>query len=675
MPTDLHDFIARLERAGQLVRITAPVSPVLEIAAIADRVSKARAPTLPSPSARATDPRFFDRGGPALLFEHVRGSHIPLLINAFGSYRRVEIALNLDEGALESLADRIAALVNPQPPRSVTQALARAKQLAPLLRIAPKTVTNAPCHEIIHTADGIDLTTLPMLRCWPLDGDLASVGYPPHINDNIPGAGHPDSSQTDWDASYRGRYITLAGVHTIHADDRHNPKPPSHNVGMYRLQLLGKQTLALHCHVHHDGAAHYRSWQAINKPMPVAIALGAEPVLPYAATAPLPPGISELLLAGFLNKRPIPMVNCKAVPLRVPANAEIVIEGYASHLAGNPNFDPRAMDHPALAPGAVLEGPFGDHTGYYSLPDQYPVLNVTAITHKRNPIYPTTIVGLPIQEDYFLGKATERIFLPLLRTLIPDIIDYDLPLFGCFHNCAIIKIKPQYPLHARRVMHAVWGAGQMAWTKLIIVVDHTVNVHDHPAVLRAVVQRCHPRSSVEHVIGPLDILDHAAPQLAAGSKIGLDATERHPPRHQTPDNNALLERIGTLPAVKHAVTSPNTAWTHIACNARGRDLAKHLAHLPDLAGWFAIVDPDIDINDFDKVMFHLCANIDPRRDTFASPNAMIFDATTKQPDPIGEHHDAIPVRAYPPIIRTDDATNDLLDRRWHEYAIHPHPTP
>ncbi|HEX5688362.1 MAG TPA: UbiD family decarboxylase, partial [Roseiflexaceae bacterium] len=331
----------------------------------------------------------------------------------------------------------------------------------------------------------------------------------------------PEQSGTSGGA---GRYITLAGMHTIHFDDRDDPKPASHNIGMYRAQLIDKTRLAMHWHMHHDGASHWRSWKKAGQRMPIAIALGGESVMPYAATAPLPPGISELLMAGFLNGKGIPLVRCKTVPLRVPANSEIVIEGWVSTECGMIGWDPRSGE--ALGSGAVFEGPFGDHTGFYSLPDRYPIVDVTAITHRRNAVYPTTIVGLPPQEDYYLGKATERVFFPLLKTLIHDIDDYHLPQFGCFHNCAFIRIHKAYPLQARRVMHSVWGAGQMAWTKMIVVVDDDVNVHDEQAVLRAMFANCDFRRDIEMVNGPLDILDHAAPRLGAGCKIGFDATRK-----------------------------------------------------------------------------------------------------------------------------------------------------
>jgi len=263
--------------------------------------------------------------------------------------------------------------------------------------------------------------------------------------------------------------------------------------------------------------------------MPCAIVLGGGSVLPYGATAPLPPGISELLFAGFLNGKSIELVQCKTIDMQVPANAEIVIEGYVSTEAGTIGYDPREPQASGLKPEhEVFEGPFGDHTGFYSLPDRYPLFTATAITHRKNPIYPTTVVGLPPQEDYYLGKATERIFLPLLKTLVPDIIDYDLPMFGCFHNCAFIKIRKEYPLQARRIMHAIWGAGQMAWTKVIVVVDDDVDVHDHEAVLFHLCANFDPGRDLEVVNGPLDILDHASPRLGAGHKIGFDATRKWP---------------------------------------------------------------------------------------------------------------------------------------------------
>jgi 4-hydroxy-3-polyprenylbenzoate decarboxylase len=534
MYENTQDFIAALAAAGELQRVRAAVSPVLEIAEIADRVSKSPAPNLPSDAARRTDPRFHHFGGKALLFENVQGADFPVLINAWGSYRRMEMALGCNDagpglaaghtpGGFEALGDKIGRLVKPEPPPTLLAKLQKIPELLQLASLPPKKVRSGICQEVVIPQDKVDLTRLPILRCWPHDGDFASLGYPANVNAGIDGLG----SGPEWDAKYRGRYITLGTIHTIHADDVGNPTPPSRNIGMYRVQLFGKRHLSMHWHMHHDGARHWRSWKAKGERMPVAIALGGESVMPYAATAPMPPGISEMLLAGFLNRGGIPLVDCRTVPLSVPANSEIVIEGYVSDQAGLIGFDPR-LPGSTLGPGAVFEGPFGDHTGFYSLPDRYPLLEVTAITHRRNAVYPTTIVGLPPQEDYYLGKATERLFLPLLRTLIHDIIDYDLPMFGAFHNCVFVKIRKEYPLQARRVMHSIWGAGQMAWTKMIVVVDHDVDVHDQDAVLFHLCANCDPGRDVEVVNGPLDILDHAAPRLGAGHKIGFDATRKIP---------------------------------------------------------------------------------------------------------------------------------------------------
>jgi 4-hydroxy-3-polyprenylbenzoate decarboxylase len=286
------------------------------------------------------------------------------------------------------------------------------------------------------------------------------------------------------------------------------PETGVRNAGMYRAQVLGPRATAMHWHRHHDGARNHRKYADRKEPMPLAIVFGGESVLPYAASAPLPPEVSELLFAGFLNGKGIDLVRCRTIDLEVPANAEIVVEG---------------LVHPTET---VVEGPFGDHTGYYSLPDRYPRYDVTAITHRRDPVYPTTIVGRPPQEDYYLGKATERIFLPLLRIVVPDVIDYDLPMFGAFHNCVFVKIRKEYPMQARKVMSAIWGAGQMMFCKLIIVVDQQVNVHDEQEVLFQVGANWDPRRDTVIVDGPLDILDHAAPYHGTGGKMGIDATRK-----------------------------------------------------------------------------------------------------------------------------------------------------
>lgn len=491
MPTaTLSEFIGQLEQAGELARIKAPVSPILEIAEVCDRVSKSPAPhghkeLDQSPAGRL--------GGKALLFENVNGSDIPVAINTFGSYWRVNQALG--SNTLEELAGRVAQLsrdlTKPDVPKSLLGKAAKLIDLVKKAGLLPKIVSSGICQQVVHTGEDADLNRLPIIQCWPWDGDLESgqVLEPGDL---------PRVKQRG-----TGRYITLGGIHT------RNPETGDRNVGLYRVQLFDKRKAAMHWHMHHDGARHFRLWKHRNEKMPLAIVFGGESVLPYSATAPLPPGMDELLFAGFLNGgKGIELVQCKTIDMQVPANAEIVIEGYV---------DPQEL---------LMEGPFGDHTGFYSLAHWYPAFHVTAITHRRNPIYPTTIVGKPPMEDYFLGKATERIFLPLLKTIIPDIIDYTLPISGVFHNCAYIKIRKEYPFQARRVMHSIWGAGQMALTKFIIVVDEHVDIHDEQQVLFHLFSNCDPARDMEVSYGPVDILDHAAPDTGAGSKIGFDATAK-----------------------------------------------------------------------------------------------------------------------------------------------------
>jgi 4-hydroxy-3-polyprenylbenzoate decarboxylase len=483
------DFVQFLEREGELARVTARVSPSLEIAEISDRMSKSPAPHGHSELDRSPAAAL---GGKALLFENVEGSDIPVAINAFGSYWRVNQALGTDN--LNALADRVQQLVKPEIPTTLMEKMKRLPDLVKMAGFPPKSVRSGICQEVVREGDRADLTRLPIIQCWPLDGDLTSG----EVFDRV-AAERAAREQTG-----TGKYITLGGIFTK------NPETGDRNIGMYRVQVHGPRLAAMHWHMHHDGARHFRMYQKRGERMPLAIVLGGESVLPYSATAPLPPGIEELLFAGFLNGTGIPLVKCRTIDLEVPANAEIVIEGYV---------DPEQK---------LLEGPFGDHTGFYSLADWYPAFHVTAITHRKNPIYPTTIVGKPPMEDYFLGKATERVFLPLLKMLIPDIVDYSLPIAGVFHNCAFIKICKEYPFQARRVMHAIWGAGQMAFTKFIVVVDEHVNVHDEQDVLFHLFSNCDPQRDTEIVRGPVDILDHASPELGAGSKMGFDATVKLP---------------------------------------------------------------------------------------------------------------------------------------------------
>lgn len=490
---DLQTFLNELASRGQLRRVSAEVDPILEISAIADRVSKLPAAgNAPPPP---TDPVDGRCGGHALLFERVRGSSIPLAINVFGSYERMRLALGVS--GFEELAERVQQLVKPEMPTTLLEKMKKLPQLAKMSSYGPKVVRRGMCQEVVHTDDA-NLFDLPIIQCWPHDGE-AGYGCKPPIS-HFQGGGNGGAGEP----SGTGRYITFAGIYTK------DPVSGERNVGMYRVQVFDRKLAAMHWHMHHDGARHFRRHKAMSKRMPLAIVFGGEPVLPYAATCPLPPDVSELLFAGFLNDGGIELVPCKTIEMEVPANAEIVIEGHVD------------------IEQTLIEGPFGDHTGFYSLADRYPAFHVTAITHRKNPVFPATIVGKPPQEDYYLGKATERIFLPLLKILIPDIIDYSLPMFGAFHNAVFVRIRKEYPMQARKVMSSIWGAGQMMFSKMIVVVDEHVNVHDQNDVLFHMGANVDWRRDVVVVDGPCDVLDHATPYYGTGTKIGIDATRKIP---------------------------------------------------------------------------------------------------------------------------------------------------
>lgn len=444
---NLRELLGGLEERGELLRVHEPVSPILEITEWADRTVK--------------------RGGPALLFDRVEGSSMPVAINVFGTRERTAFALGVKD--LDELGQRVEALVHQRPPETLIEKLKMVPLLMKLASFPPKRVRSGPCQDVILTGQQVDLGKLPALKCWPGDG---------------------------------GRYLTMTNVFT---------KDPAGlpNCGMYRIQIFDKNTAAMHWHMHHDGARHFREFEARKEPMPVAVAIGGDPAVCYSATAPLPPGIDEMLLAGFLREAPVEMVACVSQPsLSVPAEAEIVVEGY-------------------LAPGERrLEGPFGDHTGFYSLADQYPVFHVTAITHRRDPIYQTIVVGPPPMEDTFMGKATERLFLPFLKLTLPEVVDLNLPEFGVFHNCVFVSIRKQYPQHARKVMHGLWGLGQMMFAKMIVVVDEQVNVQDPHAVLFQMGANCDFSRDLELVKGPTDVLDHASQHFGWTGKLGIDATKK-----------------------------------------------------------------------------------------------------------------------------------------------------
>ena len=497
---DLRDWIKALDRAGELKRIRTEADPILEIAEITDRVSKSK-----SKDSKNKDGVI---GGKALLFENLKGyPGSELLINQFGSARRMRLALDVDE--LDQISDRIRAFTDVKSPQGFLDKVKMLPMLAEMGKFFPKTVPTGPCKEVIKR-DNFSLLDFPILQCWPQDG---------------------------------GRFITLPCVIT------RDPKTGKRNVGMYRMQVYDERTTGMHWQRQKVAAEHYRDHMrqastntegAPAKPsfglsgrsaavdimarssggsiqpqgdrpsgkMEVAVAIGTDPALTFSAIVPAPPDVEEYIVAGFLRQKPIELVKCETVDLEVPANAEIILEGYV-------NLDELRT-----------EGPFGDHTGFYSLEDEYPVFHVTCITHRKNPIYATTVVGKPPQEDAWMGKAVERIFLPLMKLTIPELVDVNLPIEGVFHNLMLVSIRKSYPGQARKVMNAIWSLGQAMFTKCIIVVDEDVDVQDIADVTLKVLNNIDPERDIQFTLGPVDSLDHAARLANYGSKMGIDATRK-----------------------------------------------------------------------------------------------------------------------------------------------------
>ena len=445
--TDLRDFIRALEKNRELRRISFEVDPYLEITEFADRSVK--------------------NGGPAFLFEKPKGSDVPVLINAFANERRMELAL---EATPEEVAGRIAELIAMRKPEGMLAKLKMLPKLADLASIFPKTVSDGPCKENVQR-EGFSLDRLPILHCWPQDA---------------------------------GRFITLPMVFS------RNPETGKRNCGCYRLQVFDGRTTGMHWQTHKQGAEHYRRMRATGgaKRMDVAVAIGADPATMYSAILPLPPDLDEMMIAGFLRGKPVEMVKCETSDLEVPANSEIVLEGYVE-LGELRN-----------------EGPFGDHTGFYSLADDYPVFHITCMTHRSKPMYATTIVGPPPMEDFYMGKAIERIFLPLMRLQLPEIRDICMPAEGIFHNLILVSIRKSYPGHARKVMHAIWGLGQAMFSKCIVVVDEDVDVQNVQEVAWKVLNNIDPERDIQFVMGPIDSLDHSSRLPNYGSKMGVDATRK-----------------------------------------------------------------------------------------------------------------------------------------------------
>ncbi|SMB98120.1 3-octaprenyl-4hydroxybenzoate decarboxylase [Thermanaeromonas toyohensis ToBE] len=463
---DLRAYLEALERKGLLQRIRAEVDPVLEIAAITERVVKAR--------------------GPALLFERVKGYSIPVVTNLFGSEELLKTAFEVTD--LDEPARRLAELLKLPDVSSWRAKLENIPRLLELKKYFPRRVKKAPCQEVV--VEPPSLKELPVLKLWPGDG---------------------------------GPFITLPLIFT------RDPLTGQRNVGMYRMQIFDEKTTGMHWHLHKDAAEHFRR---SSQRLEVAVALGGDPALIYAATAPLPRGVDEVILAGFLRREPVELVPALTVDLEVPAQAEIILEGYV-------DLKERR-----------LEGPFGDHTGYYSPVDYYPVFHLTCLTRRRDAIYPAAVVGRPPMEDAFLGKLTERLFLPLIQLQLPEVRDIHFPVEGVFHNCAIVAIEKRYPGQARKVMYGLWGMGQMMFTKFLIVVDAEVNVHDLSEVLWRVLGNVDPRRDTVIVEGPVDILDHASPQVGYGSKMGIDATRKFPEEgHPRP----WPEEVRTSPEISRLI--------------------------------------------------------------------------------------------------------------------------
>jgi 4-hydroxy-3-polyprenylbenzoate decarboxylase len=445
---DLREFIAALEKNKELRRISIEVDPHLEMTEFADRVVK--------------------NGGPALLFERPKGSSVPVLINSFASQRKMEIALEVD--SVDEIAHRISEYLEMRMPEGIIGKLKMLPKLAEMGAFFPKSVSDGACKEVVRK-EKFSLAEYPILHCWPQDA---------------------------------GRFITLPMVFSK------NPDTGKRNCGCYRLQVYDERTTGMHWQTHKQGAEHYRRQMHEGKQarMDVAVAIGSDPATMFSAILPLPPDLDEMMMAGFLRGKPVEMVRCETSDIEVPANSEIVLEGYVEL-------------------GELRrEGPFGDHTGFYSLDDEYPVFHITCITQRKRPIYATTIVGPPPMEDFYMGKAIERIFLPLMRLQLPEIQDICMPAEGIFHNLILVSIRKSYPLHARKVMHAIWGLGQAMFSKCIVVVDEDVDVQDVREVAWKALNNIDPERDIQFVLGPVDALDHASRLPHYGSKMGIDATRK-----------------------------------------------------------------------------------------------------------------------------------------------------
>jgi 4-hydroxy-3-polyprenylbenzoate decarboxylase len=596
----LREFVDRLENENELVRIKDHVSPILEITEITDRVSK-------QPG-----------GGEALLFENVEGSNIPVLINAFGSSKRINMALGVLD--IEKIPNDIDKYLKIKPPSSLLEKVKLLPMLLEAAAFPPKMVSSrqASCQEVVLTGDDVDLEKIPILQCWPNDA---------------------------------GRFITFPIVVNRTIDRK------LRNVGLYRMQVYDKKTTGMHWHIHKDGAHFFHDFKKQGKIMECAVAIGADPAVCYSASAPLPFGIDEFLFAGFIRKSPVPLVKCKTVDLEIPATAEIVLEGF---------IDPSEMR---------LEGPFGDHTGYYSQDGDYPVFNITAITHRKNPIYLTTIVGKPPQEDFYLGKATERIFLPLMRTQLPEIVDMNMPAEGVFHNLVILSIDKRFPMQARRLMSALWGMGQMSFVKTIIVFDQDVDIQNTQKVIETLLNKIDFTHDLFFSEGILDVLNHASDKALYGSKLGIDATTKiegedeskikseNNSKTASPLSEHVLESFTELTSCKILEQNDLHQVAFVTLDKKnpqqGCKVIEKFMNDKKFSAItvFVVLENHENVNDASTVLWKILNNIDPKRDMYIFGNRVGIDVTCKTGEPDFKQY-------WPDEIEMSNNIKQIVDQKW-----------
>ncbi|MBI3501689.1 MAG: menaquinone biosynthesis decarboxylase [Bacteroidetes bacterium] len=585
-------FIEALEKAGELIRIREFVNPELEIAEIVDRISKSQ-------------------HNKALLFENT-GKDFPLLINAMGSEKRMCMVLRVEK--LDDVAKDIEKLFHSltSPKNSLSDKLKMLPELGKISSWMPKTKSGrGECQEVVM--ENTDITKFPVMKCWPHDG---------------------------------GKFLTLPVIHTV------SPETGIRNVGLYRMQVFGPKLTALHWHKHKVSAGHFNEYKKLGKRMPVAVALGGDPLYVFSAACPLPPNFDEYMFTGFLRKKKVELVKCLTQEMYVPADADIIIEGYV-----DPNEE------------FILEGPFGDHTGYYSLADYYPKFNITCITHKKNPVYPSTIVGIPPQEDAWMGKAIERIFLaPIKMTILPEIIDMHMPVEGVFHNLVIVKIKNEYEGHAQKVMNAMWGAGQMMFNKILVIVDGETNIHNYEEVAKAISENVNPADDIYFSQGPMDVLDHACSKFAFGGKLCLDATTKSQvpsSKFQVPSQiQNIKQQFPEIIAINDSLLQKGISVVFISVKKNRKnhikELNEKLFFLKEFAGvkFVIYVEDKADISDIKDCIWRFANNFDPKRDSFLYENGIGLDGTrkTKEFDNFN--------RPWPNIICADEATIKSVDEKW-----------